>query len=559
MSKYLVRTRQWDRNLVPSSYERDDPGFRALVRNLSAKGMRAVGIMGILAPSVYVVAYLLTGRTLSCFDYHDGSLVMWDKALIMTLSLTCIVPRLRRATVGYGRLTVAALVLGAGLASYTDDLVRGTIDFSSAWWALMFLVAVAAMPYKPWHTLLFGTVITAVVLLAPHVMPVFVPGMEVQIPGGQQRAFLLVLTVVCMGISALIYSSRYYLYLKRKRIEELERLTKRRFSIYLPHDVVSEILKRPDRLALGGEKRRVSMLMSDLRGFSVVSETRPPERVVELLNIYLGRMAELIASHGGTIDEFIGDAIFVIFGAPLRQEDHALRAVACAIDMQCRMPEVNAELEARGMAPIEMGIGINTGEVVVGSIGSARRAKYGAVGSHVNLTARIESYTVGGQILATDTTLEDAGDSVMIGREMQLSTKGFTRPISIFEVEAVGAPYNLSLPVLEDELHNLTSPWPFDYTVLDGKHVSGPSGRGSITRLSTRGAIVQLSQRVESLSNLKMRLLGLSNQNEAVGDLYCKVVDDEPVGDVKVRFTAVPTEVADLVGRTCGRTSALPS
>ncbi|NNE35948.1 MAG: adenylate/guanylate cyclase domain-containing protein [Rhodothermales bacterium] len=369
---------------------------------------------------------------------------------------------------------------------------------------------------------------------------------------GQQIIFMIVLVFLCIGISALVYSNRYYQYLKQKRIKHLEELTRKRFSTYVPNEVVSEILQRPESVNLAGEKRRITMLMSDLRGFSVVSESLPPERVVELLNIYLGRMAGVISKYGGTIDEFIGDAIFVLFGAPVTHEDDGLRAIACAVDMQINMADVNAELEDRGLARIEMGIGVHSGEVVVGSIGSAARAKYGAVGNHVNLTARIESYTVGGQILTTEGALEDAGHSVVIGRQMELTTKGFSQPISIFEVEGIGEPYNLSLPIWHEELHDLRPPWRFDYTILDGKHLTGPEGNGAIRRLSTTGAVVQLSHRVESLANLKMRLLGLEDQDEPVGDLYCKVVDEVGDGDLKVRFTAVPIEVADVVRRTCG-------
>ena len=190
-------------------------------------------------------------------------------------------------------------------------------------------------------------------------------------------------------------------------------LARQTFGRYLSDEVVATLLDQPEALTLGGEKRKVTLLMSDLRGFSTISERRPPETVVEILNIYLGRMADVITDYYGTIDEFIGDAILVIFGAPILREDDALRAVACAIDMQRAMAGVNTQLAERGLPKLEMGIGINTGEVVVGNIGSLKRTKYGVVGSHVNLTARIESYTVGGQVLTTESTLDAAGAAVL--------------------------------------------------------------------------------------------------------------------------------------------------
>jgi class 3 adenylate cyclase len=171
------------------------------------------------------------------------------------------------------------------------------------------------------------------------------------------------------------------------------------FGRYLSDAVVSEILESPDGLRLGGEKRTVTMLMSDLRGFSAMAERLAPEQVVRVINNYLGTMADVILAHDGTIDEFIGDSVLGFFGAPVARGDDARRAVACALAMQKGMERVNRQNREEGLPAVEMGIAVHTGDVVVGNIGSEKRAKYGAVGSHVNLTARIESYTCGGQVL----------------------------------------------------------------------------------------------------------------------------------------------------------------
>lgn len=330
---------------------------------------------------------------------------------------------------------------------------------------------------------------------------------------------------------------------------EAERV-RQTFGRYLSDEVVSAILHQPGGLHLGGEKRRVTILMSDLRGFSTISERLPPEQVVEILNIYLGKMAEVITAYKGTIDEFIGDAILAIFGAPIQREDDAERAIACALAMQQAMAPVNAEIEARGFQKLEMGIGINTGEVVVGNIGSEKRTKYGVVGSHVNLTARIESYSVGGQVLVTEHTLTDAGPEAQIGREMKLTAKGFAEPINIYEVESIGPPYNLTLPICEDELVTLDEPWAFTYSVLDGKHLTSAEAEGTLHRLSTTGAVIQTEPPLAPMDNLRLVLTQPDQPTEPLGDLYAKVTAQHADG-LHIRFTAVPEEVASAIQRRC--------
>src|SRR6185436_17368086 len=177
-------------------------------------------------------------------------------------------------------------------------------------------------------------------------------------------------------------------------LEKRNRFIKHTFGRYLSEEVVDRLLDTEEGLALGGEKREVTLLMSDLRGFTSMADRFTPEQVVRMLNNYLGTMADLIVAHQGTIDEFIGDAILAIFGAPERRPDDAARACACAIAMQVAMKEVNAFNVREGLAEVEMGIAVNTGQVIVGNIGSQTRAKYGVVGSHVNLAGRMEGFTV---------------------------------------------------------------------------------------------------------------------------------------------------------------------
>ncbi len=219
---------------------------------------------------------------------------------------------------------------------------------------------------------------------------------------------------------------------------------RRTFGRYLTDEVVASLLESPSGLKFGGERRKVTIMLSDLRGFSAISERLPPEQVVTILNLYLGVMSDIITHYHGTINEFIGDGIFVMFGAPIYRKDDSQRAIACAVAMQAAMDNVNEQNRALGLPKIEMGIGINTGEVVVGNIGSQKRAKYTVVGNHVNLTARIESYSVGRQILISEDTYKDAGTAIVETRgQIQVEPKGIKEPITLYEVSGIGGKHNI--------------------------------------------------------------------------------------------------------------------
>lgn len=218
------------------------------------------------------------------------------------------------------------------------------------------------------------------------------------------------------------------------------------FGRYLTDDIAETLLDSPEGLALGGERREMSILMADIRGFTRMSAQRDPEEVVKIVNNFLTPMTEVILRHGGTIDEFIGDAILVLFGAPRAMANHAPRAVACAIEMQMAMPRVNELNRQAGLPEVTTGIGINSGEVVVGNIGSEMRAKYGVVGHNVNFTARIESVTEGGQILVSDRTREIIGESLETRNEKKILPKGFDEDVRVHEVCAIGDPFNLRVP-----------------------------------------------------------------------------------------------------------------
>ncbi len=329
------------------------------------------------------------------------------------------------------------------------------------------------------------------------------------------------------------------------------------FSRYLTDAVVKSLLETPEGLKLGGDRRKVTILMCDLRGFSTISEKMPPEKVVEILNVFLGTMTDAIATYQGTIDEFIGDAILVLFGAPIYREDDAARAVASAIAMQLAMRSVNEQLTQQQLPEIAMGIGINTGEVVAGNIGSQSRAKYAVVGNHVNLTARIESYTVGGQILISEATYKEVEDIAKTNGSMEVEPKGVSHPISIYDICGLGGIYNLELPSLSDSLQLLATPIPITYRILEEKHLGTEIFEGEIRQLSPDGAEILSDHDVPVLTNLKLHLqvYDQAQQLEIEGEIYAKVLKHQPPSQmvleqvsqytqpIYVHFTTVPNNL----------------
>jgi class 3 adenylate cyclase len=312
------------------------------------------------------------------------------------------------------------------------------------------------------------------------------------------------------------------------------------FGRYLSDDIVAGLLEGTEGLQLGGQKRDVTILMSDLRGFTSVTEGLAPEAVVGILNGYLGTMVDIIAKHNGTIDEFIGDAILVLFGAPVGRDDDARRAVACAIEMQLAMVGVNERFRREWLPEVEMGIAVNTGPVVVGNIGSSKRTKYGVVGSHVNLTGRIESFTVGGQILISEHTLRAAGAGIQVGREMAIQAKGFKEPIRVYELTGIAGEYRMFLPERRYAIVPLAHPLSVRYTIAEDKAVGGPPHVGSFVGVGEGIAELRPERPLRLFTNLQMHIHGPSG-DEVPGEVYGKVADIPAIGEsVFVRFTSLP-------------------
>ncbi|MBF0100928.1 MAG: histidine kinase [Desulfobacterales bacterium] len=332
-----------------------------------------------------------------------------------------------------------------------------------------------------------------------------------------------------------------------QNLEKRNHFIKQTFGRYLSDEIVENILETEEGLNLGGEKREVTIMMSDLRGFTAIGEHLSPEKVVGIINIYLEIMTEIIIKYNGTIDEIIGDALLIIFGAPIMRDDDPLRAVSCALEMQLAMKEVNDRCQQAGYTEVQMGIGINTGSVVVGNIGSKKRVKYGVVGRNVNLTSRIESYTVSGQVFISEKTKEACGDILRIDDVLEVMPKGVKHPIFIYEIGGIGGEYQIYLPEKKPlELVVLSLPLQVYFNELADKHASNKLFTGTITQISPKGAEMISPVTVEKLTNIKL-ILSDSGEDGLTGEIYAKVVhlQLEKQAILSLYFTSVSPD-ADL-------------
>jgi adenylate cyclase len=219
---------------------------------------------------------------------------------------------------------------------------------------------------------------------------------------------------------------------KRLAREEVARAN---YSRFMPEYVVKQLLDNPESFKLGGTNQIITVLFADIRGFTAFSENEKPEKVVGLLNRYFSLMSEIIFAYGGTLDKYIGDGLMAIFGAPTATPEDAKNALKAAVTMQNRLTTLNKELESEGFRPIEIGIGLHTGEATIGYIGSEQRSEYTAIGDTVNLASRLESSAPGGQIFISEATAQVCGDLFPLISREPLNVKNRLQSVSLFEVK----------------------------------------------------------------------------------------------------------------------------
>jgi adenylate cyclase len=211
-------------------------------------------------------------------------------------------------------------------------------------------------------------------------------------------------------------------------------MIKRAFTRYVAREVVEEILKDPENLVLSGERRQVTVLFCDVRGFTPLSERLSPEEVVLLLNDFYNLMIETTFKYDGTLDKFLGDAVMAVFGAPMAHPDHSARAIRTALAMQEGITGLNERRVRDGKEAIAVGIGVSAGEAVAGTVGTEDRMEYTVIGDSVNLAARLESNAKPGQILISHRTYERVRDLVDARPLGRIRVKGKEEEVEVYEV-----------------------------------------------------------------------------------------------------------------------------
>jgi adenylate cyclase len=289
-------------------------------------------------------------------------------------------------------------------------------------------------------------------------------------------------------------------------------------------------------------QRDVTILLADLRGFAAIAESYAPAVVLEILNRCFGAMTRIIGRHHGTIDKFMGDAIMVVFpgeaGAP---REHARRAVLCAVEMQIAMNELRGMHRSGALPEMFMGIGINSGKVMAGLVGSELYRAHTVIGGEVNLAARIEAFCLRGQILVSESTYDRCAGFVEAGEPIRVHMKGKAHGIVIREVKAVPS---LGKSVPSQEVRR--SPrvdvlLPFAYHLLEGKTVMAEPFTGTIHDIGYHGALAEIDQALELYGEIKVEL-DLARLNYRADDVYARVVKTRSAGDrhlIGMEFTSL--------------------
>jgi adenylate cyclase len=329
-------------------------------------------------------------------------------------------------------------------ANVADNILRQTFLFRPNWASFFDLAAILFMG------LVTGLVLPRLrALFSVLLIGVLFAGYLVISQGLFVRKGIWLNTIYPLLTMVLVYTA---VTLYRYIVEEREkRKIRGAFSFYVNPSVVNEVLKDPEKLKLGGDKKELSVLFSDIRGFTSLAEEMEPEVLVTLLNEYLTDMTNVVFELDGLLDKYIGDAIMAVFGAPLDQKDHPLRACHTALIMLDRLAAMQQRWKAEGTPQLDIGIGINTGPMVVGNMGSERRFDYTVMGDAVNLASRLEGINkeYGTQVVISEFTYGWVKDDFFCRELDAVRVKGRARPVKIYELLAFRSAKNRKVEIIE--------------------------------------------------------------------------------------------------------------
>ena len=308
---------------------------------------------------------------------------------------------------------------------------------------------------------------------------------------------------------------------------------------------ISEVVDKYLDIDEHTDLREVTILLSDIRGFTALSERHQAGEIVEMLNTYFAYMNEVILRYDGVIDKYIGDAILVLFGAPHRKEDDPLRAVACAVEMQIGMDRVNQLNREHGLPELFIGIGINTGTVSAGQIGSDLYNEYTVIGDGVNLASRIESHSLRGQVLISEFTYAKVRNSIEVGQLNTVRMKGKSEPVKFYEVTGLNGDRHLTVPRREVRTSvRVEVDSRFTFQIVSGKDVLPESYTGQLKDISYNGFFAVLPDPLEPFTEIRISL-SLSLLGGDTRENYAKVMSVRKLPNgygCGVQFTSIDDE-----------------
>lgn len=402
----------------------DEPTIRAALREHEMRAehrINRIRAAAIATASVLDLTYATLARTLSSRFLVFGALALAFSAVYVAVVHRLTRDETYRPWLKYVTITLDYVLLLAIFLEYRHiGFFARRVDagIGEMIVTLLLLNLLSAFRYSRSAILYSSAVATAISLYV-----------SLELTDSLDTAVYAPIMLFGSGLLTLSLSSRLAdLFLQARRRELLMR--------FLPREVVNGVDAGEVDLELGGRKQEVTILLSDLRGFTALAEHRDPQQVVAVLNEYFTAMAAIIWECRGTIDKFIGDAILAVFGAPVAQPDHALQAVRAALRMQEALGELNRGWSERGSPVLAMGIALHTGTVVAGNVGSPQRMEYTVIGDPVNLTARIEELnkTYGTRVLLSETTYDLVGDHFAAELVSAAPVRGRSDPVRVYKL-----------------------------------------------------------------------------------------------------------------------------